>query len=201
MDETQVTRDTYEQIAGTYAERWATNDAVMAEARARFLTHLAPHPFVVDIGCGPGRDLCAFAQDGVEALGVDLSLAMLAEARKRFNGQLMVADMRSLPFGKDTLDGAWLCASLLHVPKRHTPATLSGLSAVLRSGGTLFVGVKEGQGESFRTRDGLERFFSFYSESEITSQVTEAGFEVLERWLDTDDVHPDPWINVIAKAS
>ncbi len=86
MDEVSVTRQTYDKIAQRYAERWATNDAVVEEARRRFLAHLPPNPSVVDIGCGPGRDLQALAKDGIEAVGVDLSLAMLAEARKRFSG-------------------------------------------------------------------------------------------------------------------
>lgn len=200
MDETQETLHAYEQIAEKYADRWATNDAVVEHARGRFLANLPTQPALVDVGCGPGRDLGLLAERAPSVVGVDLSFAMIAEARKRFDGPLLVADMRSLPFQRESFDGAWVCASLLHVPKRDAPRTLTALRTLLTSDGILFVGVKEGRGESFRARDGVRRFFSFYSEAEIAGQITDAGFAVKECWIERDEVHPDPWINVIAKA-
>ena len=38
---------------------------------------------VLDIGCGPGRHVLACARRGIEALGVDISPAAVAEARRR----------------------------------------------------------------------------------------------------------------------
>lgn len=199
-DEISVTRQAYDTIAATYAERWATNDEVTKAARQRFLRRLPIPATILDIGCGPGRDALLLAEAGCSVVGLDLSLPMVAEARKRFRGPILVADMRSLPFRPESFDGAWVCASLLHLPKRDTPATLKLIHQTLKGEGIFFLGVKQGTGQQFRTRDGHKRFFSFYSESEITNLVVEAGFSVLESWLDKDEVHPDPWINLVAKS-
>jgi SAM-dependent methyltransferase len=199
VDEALITRATYDRIAQDYAERWATNDEVTKKARERFLTHLPTRATIVDIGCGPGRDAQPLTNAGCSVVALDLSLPMVAEARKRFQGSLLVADMRVLPFQAASFDGAWVCASLLHLPKREVPTTLRLIRATLKSEGILFVGVKEGTGEKFRSRDGHKRFFSFYSEDEICTLMNQAGFGILESWLEVDDVHPDPWINVVAK--
>lgn len=201
MDETEVTLATYNTIASDYADRWATNDAVTEEARKRFLSHLPGSPVVADIGCGPGRDSYALNEAGCSVVGLDLSMAMLAEAAQRFKGPLVIADMRQLPFRPASFDGAWVCASLLHVPKRHGKTTTTSFRALLKPKGVLFVAVKQGFGETFRSRDGLRRFFAFYSQPELNDLITGSGFSILDTWVETDEVHPDPWINVIARAN
>mgnify|MGYP000476474050 CR=1 FL=1 len=41
---------------------------------------------------------------------------------------LIQADMRHLPFRKASLDGLWVCASLLHVPKAEVAGLLGELA-------------------------------------------------------------------------
>ncbi len=49
--------------------------------RSRFVERHCPHPGrLIDLGCGTGRLLLAFARRGYWVLGVDLSAEMLAEA-------------------------------------------------------------------------------------------------------------------------
>lgn len=74
---------------------------------------------VVDLGCGPGRHLVALAEHGVAAVGVDLSAALLEEARRQLSGSgagetadrasrsLVRADLRALP-----LAGSSFCLAL-----------------------------------------------------------------------------------------
>lgn len=197
-DETEVTRSTYEVIARDYAERWATNSDVTSGDRERFLAYLAPDAFVADVGSGPGRDASKLADAGCSVIALDLSIAMLREARQRFTGPLVVADMRALPIRQGCLDAVWACASFLHVPKQDAAVTLERFRSTLKEGGVLFLAVKEGEGETFRTRDGLQRFFAFYSPDELSSLMRAAGFMVAEMWSAKDGVHPDPWLSVIA---
>src|SRR5436309_1151821 len=54
---------------------------------------------VLDVGCGTGRSLVPLLADGVEAVGCDLSAAMLRQARRRLGSRVPLhqADMRMLP--------------------------------------------------------------------------------------------------------
>ena len=75
---------------------------------------------VLFVGVGTGIDL-PFLPVGVEAVGVDLSPAMLARARKRLpiDGrqiELLQADAQSMPLVDDTFDAALLALILSVVP-------------------------------------------------------------------------------------
>ncbi len=54
----------------------------------------------LDVACGAGRHLRPMLDDGLDAFGVDLSSALLAEAvhDRRLGGRVAQADMRRLPF-------------------------------------------------------------------------------------------------------
>jgi SAM-dependent methyltransferase len=64
---------------------------------------LRPGMRVMDIGCGPGRHCHALAGMGIEAVGVDISLAFLAAAGE---GSWVRGDARRLPFRPSTFDAA-----------------------------------------------------------------------------------------------
>lgn len=55
---------------------------------------------VLDLACGAGRHLERLRRRGYEAAGMDLSAALLAEARRRpgVSGAIVRGDMRALPF-------------------------------------------------------------------------------------------------------
>ena len=145
MKEIDETQATYSQIAADYAvvrrER-----AGIAEQLAQFVA-LLPRPGVVlDIGCGPGYDTALLAEQGLTAVGLDLSLAMLCAAGNQWRYNLVQADMRNLPLSA-TAVGIWACASLLHLPQTAVPATLREFARVLQPGGILYLSVKQGEGD------------------------------------------------------
>ncbi len=66
---------------------------------------------LLDLGCGPGRHLRAFAVAGASAVGLDRSAELLARAASESKGnsarwRLIRADMRTLPFTEAAFDGA-----------------------------------------------------------------------------------------------
>lgn len=194
MDDSDVTLATYEAIAADYAARWATNDLVVAAALERFTARLSPGALIADVGCGPGRDLVALSRRGFSVVGIDLSPAMLRQARARSDAPLVTADMAALPFRAGSFDAAWVCASLLHVPKAAAPAVVRGLHDLLTPGGIAFFALKEGAGEGLRTRHGWPRFYAFYAEDELDELLTSAGLQILDAWADRKSEHPDPWL-------
>jgi ubiquinone/menaquinone biosynthesis C-methylase UbiE len=194
MIETYTTSATYDQIAADYAAQAGRNDA-LAESRRRFAARLAAGARVLDVGCGPAHDTAGLRELGLRAAGLDRSRGMLAQARQR-QLPLLLGDMRHLPVRAGALDGVWVCASFLHIPKHDAPAVLGELRRVLRPGGVLFISIKRGQGQRWVAHaSGGQRFFVFYQEDELDMLLAEAGFSVRERWLDADHLgRPEPWI-------
>jgi len=97
------------------------------------------------------------------------------------DGTLIQCDMRHLSVADTSLDGVWLCASLLHLPRSQALDALLEVRRVVHSGAPLFVGVQLGAGEEWKTDDGL-RFFTYYQPDELESSVARAGFRVDASW-------------------
>jgi SAM-dependent methyltransferase len=89
--------------------------ADMAENKARVtrLAQIQPGDVWLDLGCGVGWDIA----DSTLGVGLDSSLSMLTEARRRLPTALLVAgDAASLPFGDGVLGGCRIERVLQHVP-------------------------------------------------------------------------------------
>lgn len=75
------------------------DEAEAARAVRLYLEAAPPAAAVLDLACGAGRHLRELSDAGVEAIGLDLSRVLLAEARLAAPGVPVVrADMRWLPF-------------------------------------------------------------------------------------------------------
>jgi SAM-dependent methyltransferase len=92
---------------------------------------------IVDLGCGSGRALMWNRHWGSRAVGVDIAPFFAEDARSDVD--LLLADLRRLPFA----DEAFTCAYSLDVLEHLSPEALRGMLAeanrVLELGGRLFV--------------------------------------------------------------
>jgi SAM-dependent methyltransferase len=192
------TIETYDRIAAKFAERtWRIR---LERALESFARYLIPSAHVLDLGCGPGRDIELLRQRGARVIGADLSLGMLREAHTRVGGALVCGDMCALPCASTSFDGVWLCAALLHLPRPDAPRALAEARRILRATRPLYVGVQQGVGERWDTAHGA-RLFTYYQPEEIGALVRAAGFVVQESWLDADATRTQvKWIDVIALA-
>ncbi len=192
------TIQTYDAIAADYAER--TWNIRLERALDSFARYLIPAARVLDLGCGPGRDIELLRARGARVIGADLSLGMLREARARVGGALACGDMRALPCASASFDGVWLCASLLHLPRADAPHALAETRRILRATRPLYVGVQQGEGERWDELRGA-RLFTYYQPDEIAALVRAAGFDIRESWVGDDTARTHvKWINVIAVA-
>lgn len=198
MDETI---DSYDQYAAEYGALWG--DLRLERALHAFVSRLLVPKRVLDLGCGPGRDIDYLAQLDCRAVGLDLSPAMLAEARRRLpSASLILADLRITPFAAGSFDGVWACASLLHLPRCQFPAGLAEIARLLqRPGGLLFLALKRGCGEHWAVdHANRRRFFSFYGLAEVKMQLHQAGFQVVEDWARPDQAGRNrAWIHLVAR--
>jgi SAM-dependent methyltransferase len=199
IDETMAS---YDQTAAEFAARWGA--LRLEQALDTFVRHLAGRRRVLDLGCGPGRDVKFLTGLGCCAVGLDLSAGMLAQAGHRvLAAPLVRADLRHPPFAASSFDGIWACASLLHLPRAHFAPTLGELARLLRpSGGILYLAMKGGAGEAWVTGEGDRRsFFTYYQLPELETLLCQAGFQVVERWISPDRMGREhPWLNLVASS-
>lgn len=202
---TSVTMAAYQQIAGKYGlsgGHITANElaSFWREHMQRFVEVVQASPAyrsdpslpIMDVGCGPGKDALAFARRGLSVLAVDLSEAMLVEARQRTQSQpgaervtFRQMDMRALDLPAASCAGLWVSASLLHIPKRENLAVLSEFARVLVPGGPIQLLVKEhdgGEDERYDLHEetGTQRFYARYKGSELWDLLERANLRVLE---------------------
>jgi SAM-dependent methyltransferase len=97
----------------------------------------APGDRVIDLGCGSGRALLWNRDWRADAVGVDIAPFFAAEARQRVD--LLLGDLRRLPFADATFTKAYSLDVLEHLSPDALRGMLAEAARVLAPGGTLFV--------------------------------------------------------------
>ncbi|MEU4098077.1 methyltransferase domain-containing protein [Streptomyces sp. NPDC026673] len=104
--------------------------------RVRELLRPAPGAWFLEVGAGSGDAAMALrARYGAEAVAVDSSLTMAAEARARGVRHVAAADGHRLPFRSGRFDGAWADRVLQHVAAPGD--VLDEMLRVVRPGGRI----------------------------------------------------------------
>lgn len=129
----------YGQLAqDPYASCFAYSRRRLDLLLARLLPQTAASPRLLDVGCGTGHHLKALRGRGYDAIGVDGSGAMLAEAMQTAAAApLAQSDVSTLPFRAETFDLA-LSVEVLRYLDQPLPM-LREIIRVLRPGGRCLV--------------------------------------------------------------
>ncbi len=185
-------RTNYDTVAAGYADLLADHLAGNAADRAvlgLFAELAGTGGTVADLGCGPGRIATYLYGLGLtDLLAVDLSPAMIAEARRRYPGPRY--EVGSI----DRLDGiadgglaaamAWY--SIIHTPRELVPALLTEFRRVVRPGGPLLLAFQSADPglpdhrhiESAYGHDGLALDAYRWDAGVVTGLLADAGFTV-----------------------
>jgi len=196
VDVTEITRETYDQIASGYTQR--INELVLDTWVGRFEKSLLDKLVtfvmtgggwtaeILDIGCGYGKDTFYLSQkQRVVAIGLDYSSGMLSEARKNFPSISFVQmAMKNLGFPSDHFRGVWANGCVYHVPKKELTHVLLEVRRVLKPSGVFSFNFKVGTGEQLeknpRSYGGKSRFYAYYGIEEIRSLIAQADLKVME---------------------
>jgi SAM-dependent methyltransferase len=172
-----ATIDSYDQIAGQFADRWFEHPP--RRELEQFLGRLRPRARVLDAGCGPGHHAALLARAGHDVVGIDLSEGMLAQARQRTHGiRLLQMDLEALQFQDHEFDAIWSAAAIHHIPREHLQGVLEGFWRVLAPSGTLGLNFQVGR-RSELVQYGLDRrFFEYYDEREVAELLGSVGFSI-----------------------
>ncbi len=205
----EITKETYydPEIVARYVERHGKNPKLLNKAEK--FAKILPGKRVIDIGCGPGHDTYHFAKLGYQATGLDYSPEMIKSAKKLQESDdppdFRVGDMRDVGemFDENSFDGAWLSASLLHIPEEDVPKVLKGVRKIVVDGGKVYVGLKAGkQGakvvEGSKYGKPMVREFIFWEEENFRRIAEGNGFrveKVVERKGGKTGNKPTSWLN------
>jgi len=183
----------YERTAESFREGTLGHD--VTQNHAALLRHIeATPPFsILDLGCGPGRDLLRFRSLGHEPVGLDGSARFVEMAREHSGCEVLHQDFLKLDLPRERFDGIFANASLFHVPQRELPRVLGELRDALRPRGVLFSSNPRGD-----NREGWsgERYGCFYDLARWRELVVASGFAELEHYYRPSGLpfEQQPWL-------
>lgn len=181
IDPNIVTKQTYNTIADEYFRR--TQDrASLENYLSNFVDSLEHSGAVLDLGCGPGFDTHWFNHRNITAIGMDIAHNMLRLGMSRFSGDFILADMRQMPFPRESFVGMWANASVQHIQRSQSRAVLKECWRVLKPSGILFISVKAGERgiwENARYGADLPRWFTLWKSGEFDQLIHNTGYEIV----------------------
>src|SRR5262249_38241062 len=151
-------------------------------------------PFaLLDLGCGPGRDLRTFTERGHVAIGLEGAPRFAAMAREHSGCEVWEQDFLALDLPSERFDGIFANASLFHVPTPELPRVLAELRDALRPRGVLFSSNPHGNNEEGWNRG---RYGTYLDHATWRAYVTGAGFDELEHYYRPAGLPRDqqPWL-------
>ena len=179
-----------------------TRDHDVSQNIAALLDHIeaAPPCTILDLGCGPGRDLRAFTALGHTAVGLDGSAEFAAMARAATGCEVWQQDFLALDLPPRRFDGIFANASLFHVPSRELPRVLRELNATLKIAGVLFASNPRGNNEEGFNRG---RYGAYHDLESWRRFVTAAGFMELTHYYRPPGLprEQQPWLATVWRKS
>lgn len=151
---------------------------------------------ILDLGCGPGRDLKVFSALGHHAIGVDGVDAFIAHAREWSGCEVWKQDLLRLELPAERFDGIFANAVLFHVPTVELRRVLGELWAALKPGGVLFASNPHGTNEEGWRRG---RYGAFLDLPTWTGYATAAGFAAIDHYYRPPGLPRDqqPWLATV----
>ena len=184
----------YNENAQSFAS--GTVSVKFTKVQDKFLEKLNPDAYILDFGCGAGRDTKYFLSRGYQVDAVDGS-----EQLCRIASEYTEIKVRQMLFQeldeKEKYDGIWACASILHLPKKQLREVLKNMYAALKSKGLIYNSFKYGEFEG--ERNG--RYFTDFTTDTFKDFIHDMhGLKIEEQWI-TGDVRPgrgeEKWLNLL----
>lgn len=151
-------------------------------------------PFtILDLGCGPGRDLRTFRELGHRPIGLDGAEQFVRMARADTGCEVWRQDFLALSLPESRFDGVFANASLFHVPTAELPRVLGELHAALKPGGVLFCSNPRGDNQEGWSNG---RYGVYHDLESWWRYVTGAGFTEVGHYYRPAGLPRDqqPWL-------
>ncbi|ANN76125.1 class I SAM-dependent methyltransferase [Bordetella flabilis] len=186
---------------GAEAFRAGTQDHDVSQNIAALLDniHGAPPFVILDLGCGPGRDLRAFTARGHRAIGLEGASRFAEMAREASGCEVWMQDFLALDLPDAYFDGIYANASLFHVPSPELPRVLRQLRAALKDGGVFFSSNPRGNNEEGWNRG---RYGAYHDMDTWRRHVQAAGFDEIMHYYRPTGLprEQQPWLASVWRA-
>ena len=188
----------YDRSARAYCD--GTRDHDVSQNYAALLDAIEGDPpySILDLGCGPGRDLQYFRSLGHQAIGLDGSKRLVVMARADSGCEVLHQDFLRMELPDGRFDGAFANAALFHVPSQELPRVLGEISQTLRPRGVLFCSNPRGHNDEGWSGD---RYSCFFDLSTWCDYLTAAGFVVVQHYYRPPGLphHRQPWLATVSR--
>lgn len=164
----------------------------------KFINKLPAKGYILDFGCGSGRDTKYFlARDfNVDAIDGSIELCKIASEYTNIKVRHMYFNELSIV---NKYDGIWACSSILHLSLDDLVDVFKRMSKALKDEGIIYTSFK--YGDFSGERNG--RYFTDMTEDSFANLIVNVeNLKVEEQWI-TADVRPqrgnEKWINLILR--
>ena len=192
--EKNQTLEYYNKNSEKFAED--TRSVEFTEMQEIFLALLPSDGYILDYGCGSGRDTKYFLSRGfrVDAIDGSVELCRIASAYSGIEVKQMMFQELNI---ENQYDGIWACSSILHLPKSELTTVIEKMRTALKKKGYIYTSFKYGNYEG--ERNG--RHFTDFTEAgfrEFVRDISEV--KIVKEWI-TGDARPgrseEKWLNLI----
>lgn len=186
----------YNQNAISFVQ--GTKDVDFKKIQENFTNRLPKGAYILDFGCGSGRDTKYFLEQGYKVTAIDGSEELCKMASEYIGVQVKQMLFQELD-EKNVYDGVWACSSILHLPIEELEVVLRKIYIALKENGILYTSFKYGTfaGE----RNG--RYFTDMTEDNFKELLLKVSGLEIEDIAITVDVRPErgeeKWLNLILR--
>lgn len=188
------TLDYYNKNAISFAK--TTMDVNFYETQKHFQKLLPEQGYILDFGCGSGRDTKYFVSQNFQVDATDGSEKLCCIASDYVGikvKKMLFTELEEI----EKYDGIWACSSILHLPKNELKEVFGKMIKALKSDGIIYTSFKYGNFEG--ERNG--RYFIDFTEEKFNKFVQNIeNIKLKEEWI-TCDVRPgrgeEKWLNII----
>lgn len=154
----------YNKNAKLYFEQ--TKVGNLKENYDKFLSRIEKGAYILDFGCGSGRDSKFFIENGYKVKAIDGSIQMCKIASNYINQNvecMLFEDLKD----KDTYNGIWACSSILHLEKEELPNIIVKMINALKPNGIIYTSFKNGSG--YEIKDG--KYYNYMTKEEFEKML------------------------------
>lgn len=196
----EITQQTLEHYKHNAKEFWeGTCDHDVSQNYSEFLKAMPDDsPLdIIDLGCGPGRDVLYFKNLGHNVVGIDGCKQFVLMARELTGAEIWHQNFLELNLPNSKFHGIFANASIFHIPSQELSRVLAELNNALRPGGILFMSNPRGEFEGFNG----QRFGNYLEFGPMKEFIKGAGFEVLHHYYRPvgRPRNEQPWLAMVSQ--
>lgn len=213
IEKINLYENTFQTIKNTYcihALKFKEKTELSEEVKTlyKIFCEYVPKWKILDVGCGYGRDIKYFKEKGYEVLGIDFSETMKEISYPEIKDNIFIGNAFESQkyFKKESFDGLWTLATIVHMEKEIGEKLLEKIFFLLKKWGTLCFSTKlreiwypEKRKKESVSIPWIKNTYVYYTEKEIKDFFEKQWLTIKNIIISGDhDEKKDRWINIIA---